>query len=421
VPVRAWSIWTLQRQFLAYVLIVDALAVAVIAASAISSSIDRSDLMWFGVLCVASAAHQEVTKRLERMRELATEGTVYTHLHSIWTFAALLLVPLPLVAALVILTYVHMWLRVSRRITPHRWVFSAATVVLASAVGAAVLGDSGFPEGWAGAASIAFAATARWAVNTALVVSFLLLTPGTTPRQAVGNPADEVTEFAALGLGASVAAFLTFDPPLALALLVPILATHRGLLMAQFESAARQDAKTGVLTAVIWHELAGKQLERARRQQLPVGLLIVDLDGLKAINDRYGSEAGDRVLRAVASLLRAEVREDDLVGRLGGEEFAVLAPGSGYQGLTELADRLGQSVRAMTVSLHDAGEGDTVIRGLTVTIGGAAYPVHGGTVEALMTAADNALFVAKTDGPGATRIVRSSGPRNIHSTGSGLT
>ena len=85
--------------------------------------------------------------------------------------------------------------------------------------------------------------------------------------------------------------------------------------------------ETGLVSAQWWHDQASAELERARRLGGPVGVLMLDLDRFKRINDRFGHPAGDDVLRAVADAIRRAVRGTDLVGRWGGEEFAVLLPG----------------------------------------------------------------------------------------------
>jgi diguanylate cyclase (GGDEF)-like protein len=407
-----WALWTVPRSFLWYVLVVDAAAVVAIVVTATAVPVTGRQLGWFALLVALSALHLEANRRIERLRELAAEGVAFTNLTSIWTFAGLLLLPPPLVAALIVIVYAHMWVRVSGRIVPHRWVFTAATVVLASAAGGAILaavdaGYPGLPPGWAGLGVVVAAAVARWLVNTALVVgAMLLMSPDMTLRTAIGTPAGELVEWASLSLGAAVAALLVLDAPYLLVLAVPVIAVHRGLLLHQFKDAARKDGKTGLLNATFWRELAGKQLERAHRLRSTVGLLLVDVDGFRVTNDHHGPLVGDRVLRRVGEALTYAVRQDDLVGRLGGEEFAVLLPDTGVADLTGLAERVREAVRRLHIELDAKGDGaPTTINGLTVSVGGAVYPDHAGTLEDLLMAADNALFVAKSSGRDQARVV----------------
>jgi len=218
-----WMLWQIPRPFLALVLIVDAAAVMAVAATAPRYPVTGRQLLWFGLLAGLAALHVEVTRRVERMRELASEGAPYVSLKSIWTFAGLLVLPPSLVAALIVATYTHSWLRVGRTILPHRSIFSASTVVLASTAGGAILaaahpsGYPGLPLGLVGLGVVVVAAVARWAVNSALVcMAMALMSPATSWRQALravfGTPGDDLIEFASLSYGALVATTLTADP-----------------------------------------------------------------------------------------------------------------------------------------------------------------------------------------------------------------
>src|SRR5215207_8344134 len=188
----AWMLWQVSRPCLAYVLFVDTAAVAAIALTAGLVPVAPHHLMWFAVLALASIAHLELTLGIERLRELHTEGNTYTNLKSIWTFAGLLVLPPPLVATLIALTYAHVWFRVSRRIVPHRWVFSASNVVLASTAGGAVLvtltdAYPSVPASWRGFGVVLLAAAARWIVNRVLTsLAVVLMYPETTLRASFG-------------------------------------------------------------------------------------------------------------------------------------------------------------------------------------------------------------------------------------------
>src|SRR6185312_8514453 len=96
------------------------------------------------------------------------------------------------------------------------------------------------------------------------------------------------------------------------------------------------DGKTGLLNAAAWHAQAERALRRASRHDGAKGVLVLDLDHFKSVNDTYGHLAGDQVLAAVAAALRTEVRDRDLVGRFGGEEFVILLIGRREGGETDL-------------------------------------------------------------------------------------
>jgi diguanylate cyclase (GGDEF)-like protein len=202
-------------------------------------------------------------------------------------------------------------------------------------------------------------------------------------------------------LGVALAALLAYLPWLVLVLTVTVLALHRGLLIRQLQVAARADAKTGLANSVHWFEIAHKELDRARRLGSTLGVLIVDLDHFKQVNDVHGHLVGDEVVLAVARVLRREVRSYDVVGRFGGDEFAVLLPAVDSQReLLKIAERIRLRVAELEVpvspGLDRAGQG--LIRGLTASVGVAAHPAHGRFVERLVLAADSACYAAKNAG-----------------------
>jgi diguanylate cyclase (GGDEF)-like protein len=156
---------------------------------------------------------------------------------------------------------------------------------------------------------------------------------------------------------------------------------------------ATTDSLTGLFNARAFHERLRQELGRAARYQEPLSLLIVDLDGLKRVNDQYGHEAGNAALRSVAAAIRSGLREIDLGARLGGDEFGVLAPRTNEESAVVLAERL----RAL-VAIRVKGAAS---RGTTISIGVTSLvPSRGArpTPVALMAAADEALYQAKREG-----------------------
>src|SRR5690606_8630992 len=143
-------------------------------------------------------------------------------------------------------------------------------------------------------------------------------------------PWDEnLLEIATLCLGALTAIGIGINPWLVALALPPLLLLHRAVLVRELEQAATTDGKTGLLNAAAWQLQAERALKHADRRDGPRGVLVLDVDHFKVVNDSYGHLAGDHVLAEVAAALRAEVRERDIVGRFGGEEFVVLLAGPG--------------------------------------------------------------------------------------------
>jgi two-component system cell cycle response regulator len=135
-----------------------------------------------------------------------------------------------------------------------------------------------------------------------------------------------------------------------------------------------------------------EEYSRAVRAEGPLGVLMLDIDHFKAVNDTYGHLVGDRVLRAVAGAARRVSREGDVLVRYGGEEFLVLLPGAGRDDVVQAGERIRRAVSETTV---DDG---TVRIGVTISVGAASYGDSVDTPEALVALADRALYAAKDGG-----------------------
>jgi diguanylate cyclase (GGDEF)-like protein len=336
---------------------------------------------------------------------MAANTSPYTNLKSLWVFAGLLLLPLSLVVALVVVTYGYSWIRVYGRTIAHRKVFSASTFILASAAAAGVLRGGGLlteprvPTGpWTLLVVLGAAAT-WWLVNFARVIGAILLSsPDATARGALGDLADQLVVVAGLGLGVAVAALQASYPWVVPILMVVVLTLHRDLLLPQFQRAAGTDVKTGLATPAYWANAVPAELARAETLRSTVGLLMLDLDRFKEINDTYGHPAGDEALRAAGEAIRAEVRNGDLVARVGGDELAVLLPGAVESELLEIAERIRERLVGLTVSVGTTDGGTATLDGVPASFGAAVYPEVANTMDQLILAADDALLTAKRSG-----------------------
>ncbi len=211
---------------------------------------------------------------------------------------------------------------------------------------------------------------------------------------------DEVLALQALELGAhDVVIKGTFDEA-SLARAVRF-ARVRRLAERRLSRLAFHDPLTGLSNRAMFEERLNLALAAAKRQQSRVGLMFIDLDGFKAINDRLGHDAGDEVLREVAARLRRTARESDVVARFGGDEFAILAPQSDDSGLLSLAERVVSNL-CQPIALH--GEEVSV----TASIGLSVYPDSGESPMVLLKLADRAMYSAKKAGK---NCVRAAPPR----------
>ncbi len=167
----------------------------------------------------------------------------------------------------------------------------------------------------------------------------------------------------------------------------------------RFEQLAFTDSLTGTMNRRAMGEALVTELERARRYNLYLSILLADLDRFKQINDQRGHLAGDAVLRQVGELLRREARSVDIVARYGGEEFVVVMPETTQQGAMVFAER----VRRKVMARDFAGPGEVPLN-LTVSIGLASFPNERVTsADSFVALADQALYRAKDEGRNLVR------------------
>ena len=358
------------------------------------------------VLAVLGVVHTELAIGVERLRLLVTRPA-HVGLTSVWTFAGALSLPLVFATAVAVVVQAYVWLRSGEARAPlYKHVFSTASVVLAcGAAGAVSTADGGLEPAYIPAALVAYTA-----VNSLLIAAVVALStpPPWDPKVLFGDVDDNVLELATLTLGALVALVLGINPLLVALVLPPLLVLHRAVLVGQLEEAASTDGKTGLLNAHTWGARAEHQLLRAGGARVPHAVLVLDIDHFKAVNDLYGHLAGDQVLAAVATTLRSEVRERDLVGRFGGEEFVILLVGQREGGETDLgviAERIRERVAGLVVDVT-TGEGAARISRLSVSVGGALHPGGRAELDGLLRIADTALYSAKRAGRNQVRMGR---------------
>jgi len=154
---------------------------------------------------------------------------------------------------------------------------------------------------------------------------------------------------------------------------------------------SRTDGLTGLLNRQAWEEAAAAEASRCRRSGGTASLLMLDVDHFKAINDRHGHPAGDTVLRSVAQILRDSLRQEDLPGRYGGEEFGIVLPDTGAAGAAVVAERVRRRIEAAVLERRSAVHA-------TVSIGFAELEPQDADFNAWIARADRALYAAKAAG-----------------------
>ena len=169
---------------------------------------------------------------------------------------------------------------------------------------------------------------------------------------------------------------------------------------------ATMDPLTGAYNRSTFHEIAEREISRARRAGQPLSMIMVDIDHLRPVNESYGHHAGDQLLQAVAGLIRSALRQEDMLVRYGGEEFLVMLPEVPGPGAVVVAGRIRKAVEAEPLLI----DGKSVPA--TVSVGVSARLDEGPeSIETLLARAEQALALAKQRG--RNRVVALSLGRSI--------
>jgi diguanylate cyclase (GGDEF)-like protein/PAS domain S-box-containing protein len=169
--------------------------------------------------------------------------------------------------------------------------------------------------------------------------------------------------------------------------------TERNALFEELEARARKDYLTGLTNRGHFMELAEWELKKASRYGKDTAVIMIDIDNFKAINDTYGHETGDAVLKKLAEVFHETLRQVDVIGRIGGDEFAVFQPETNLDQALTTAERLRDSVQNSSIKLAN---GEPL--SFTVSIGVIARESENSDLQELLSQADKALYKAKNSG-----------------------
>jgi diguanylate cyclase (GGDEF)-like protein len=403
--VRAWPVWQNPRWLVVFIVAVVAVHALAVGVTARAASLPARDLLVLVFLLLCIAATVELTKRAGENAGLIRD------VYAVWELPIALLLP-PVYALLVpVFRFALVQWRI-RRVPLHRRVFSASAVGLSYC--SASLAFHGLTDTRFGSAvspgthasawilAVAAAALLQWAVNIALLlVAVKGSDPGVSVREMVLAPERVRNDVAEL----CVAVLVTFGiaaTPLTIVFALPFVTLlQRSLRHAQLLNASRVDSKTGLLNAGTWEREAASEVARAVRTRTPLALMLIDLDHFKAVNDVHGHLAGDKALRAISRTFKIFLRDYDLAGRFGGEEFALLLPQTGEADAHRIAERMRVHIADMPIAAGDDPEAESIR--VTVSIGVAALGTTwdrttGSQLTDLLAAADTALYRAKSGG-----------------------
>lgn len=167
-------------------------------------------------------------------------------------------------------------------------------------------------------------------------------------------------------------------------------AISKSLQHAQTENFALTDPMTGLPNARSMQAQFEREAKRASRSGNSFHVMVLDLDGFKAVNDTHGHKVGDRMLKEISNVIRRQLRDYDFLARYGGDEFVAIVPETDNEGVAELSRRVEDAVNAFVLRV-----GEDTFAKVGVSLGWASYPNYGETFDQIIIAADKAMYLAK--------------------------
>jgi diguanylate cyclase (GGDEF)-like protein len=406
--VREWAVWSLPRPLLALWSVVTCLYLAWITLGATKFHFRLSDMVLFAALLACGAFSVEMARRASE------PAGVVKDVYAVWELPVVFLLPglYALIVPAIRLTLTQ-W-RV-RRAPAYKRVYTVAAIGIA--YGCARMVYIGLlpahvdpraylwshTEMWLIAAGCG--ALAQWAINQGLIAAvFRLENPAASIKHALfakemlHNDATELCAALLVAVGMTIS-YITLIIALPLATLL-----QRSFRHAQLLNESRADAKTGLLNAATWEREAGAEIARAVRTSTPLAVALLDLDRFKQINDTHGHLLGDEVLRSIANTMTGVLRDYDLAGRFGGEEFVMLLPQTRATDAFRIAERVRDHIARLPI-VSPTGERVQV----TASIGVAALDAGSSReLTELLAAADAALYRAKASGRDQVQMISTS-------------
>jgi diguanylate cyclase (GGDEF)-like protein len=409
--VRAWPFWKLPRSLIAFVVAVILADAVVLAVSATTTPVGVHDLGVFGLLLACNAATVELTRRTSE-----PEGHV-KDVHAVWELPVVILLPLPYALLMPAIRLALTQWRI-RRTAVYRRVFSSAAIGLSYACASLAFRGTGrllpgldplaLASGsrvTAWLALVALCAVVQLAVNQYLIFAVIRATnPETRVREFIFSAQTLRTDLTETSMAVLATLAIAISPATVVVALPLATLLQRSAVHSQLIKDARNDSKTGLLNAATWERGATAEITRAVRTGTQLAVALLDVDRFKVINDTYGHLTGDEVLKEIAHTLKSMLREYDLAGRFGGEEFALLLPQTRAVDAFRIAERVRSAIAGLPIIAPGATGGERVH--VTVSIGVAALDAGSKREYAeLMAAADAALYRAKGCGRDQVQMI----------------
>lgn len=400
--IRRWPLWSLSPLARTYIIAAVLVAVSAAVTAAWFTPWHPSQVPVYLLLLACAASMVEATRDVKLGRDTMTRD-----LQEVWYLAIALLLP-PIYAFLcpIPLTALKQW-RVRRNLM-HRRVFSIASNGLAYGAASVEFHDglrplidsrlSGSAHNVGLLLAIMAAAVSGWLVNHWQIVGAVKLTRPVARVRTLMITREAITTDAVVTCLASLIGFaLSFTLAALIVALPVVLMQKRFLMHSQLVAEARTDAKTGLLNAATWHREATTELSRIRGYWSPTSLAIIDIDHFKLVNDTHGHLAGDRVLRVISDRFKSQLRDGDMIGRFGGEEFAILLPHTSGTEAGRVAERLRGHVADEPIVVSDGREAAIGVS-ITISVGVAELAHTRQDLDELLAVADAALYQAKAAG-----------------------
>jgi diguanylate cyclase (GGDEF)-like protein len=341
---------------------------------------------------------------LAQLFKVEAPNHVLFYASPIFFFAGVLLLPPFLIVLLVAIPHLMEWGKERWRGSPHlrAWYLQPFNIAMTSI---ATVSTYWLYVGLTAQAAVGatiepaivglIAAISYVCLNHLLLGLALVLARGVSWRDSgVLDTSNLLTDIVLACLGLVVATIWRISPGFIVPALAPLVLMYRALMIPQLKHLAEVDAKVGLANAGHFRTLFEAELTRAIRFHRPLAVIMADLDLLRDINNTHGHLAGDAVLAAIGRIIRQTIREFDIAGRFGGEEFALILPEAEPHAAEALAERLRQAVAAELIPVGTRGVPITV----TMSLGVACFPGEGHTADQLLFAADVAVYEAKSRG-----------------------
>jgi diguanylate cyclase (GGDEF)-like protein len=407
-----WPVWSLPEPLRTFLMGIDALAVCLTLLALLSVHWRLDQMLSFVGLLACGVVVIEATRGLREIH-----GAVNRDLQSVWYLAMaitlppgyVMLAPLPMLA--------YRLCRMRTGVLSKR-AFSNATLSLA--YGAASVAFRLIPRSIAGpepgsdthvlvwTAAVTGCALIGWFINYGLLLAAIRTAdPATRVRDLFGTKDTVTADLLEMSLAVSLTLVVAINPILmALALPSVVLCLHY-LMRSQQVAQVRIDASTGLLNPRSWQREAEFEFFRALRTRTPLAVAMVNIDDFQSVEETAGRDVAMQLRRDVASMLSEQLREQDLMGIFGGQEFAIVFPGASIADARRISERMRDRIAGESIAIESGAQAGFVFR-LTVSIGVAVMNETRRALNELIGAADSALDQAK--GTGWNKICISAEP-----------